>query len=78
MLVYDANNNNTYNNMNWASQIKDTLNNIGLSYLWEMQNANADYTHIKQRILDIYIQSWWANINNSRRLEPYSPIQTHI
>ena len=74
MLFTDANNNVTYNGLNWANQIKTILNNIGLSNLWNNQSViDINYASIKQRILDIHVykQSWYANINNSGRLSSY-------
>ena len=72
MLFTDANNNVTYNGMNWANQIKTILNNIGLSNLWNIQTAiDINYASIKQRILDIYKRSWYAKLNNSGRLSSY-------
>ena len=67
-LLTDANNNITYNGMNWANQIKTILNYIGMSNLWNNQSVvYINYASIKQRILDIYKQTWHAKINNSSR-----------
>lgn len=73
MLKADAENNISYNGSNWASQIKSLLEELGLSYLWLQQNEiNIPFNLIKQRIIDLYQQSWYANINNSNRLCMYS------
>ena len=40
-----------------------------------LNQSDVDYINInliKQRIFDIYQQSWYADINNSNRLETYS------
>jgi hypothetical protein len=72
MLSNDANQNITYNNMNWAYQIKHILEEVGLADIWINQtNIVIPYYFIKQRILDIYKQSWYTNINNSNRLSSY-------
>ena len=72
LLLTDANNNITYNGMNWANQIKTILNNIGMSNLWNNQSAvDINYASIKQRILDVYKQTWYAKINNSSRVSSY-------
>lgn len=71
MLKHDVNNNNNYNGNNWAYHIKCILDNIGLSYLWINQSPNTPFDIIKTRILDNYYQSWYAQINNSSRLESY-------
>ena len=76
MMRNDVYNNNTYGGNNWAFQIKTMLSEIGLNNLWCYQNnltnrLNSNYNYIKQRIIDIYMQSWYAEINNSRRLDSY-------
>ena len=50
--------------MNWANQIKTILNNTGMSNLCNNQSVvDINYSSIKQRILDIYKQTWYAKIN---------------
>lgn len=72
MLKNDANNNVTYNGSNWAYQIKSILENLGMSNLWLHQQTYEIKLHIiKQRIFDQYYQTWYADINNSRRLSTY-------
>lgn len=73
LLKEDADNNITYNNLNWAHQIKNMLETLGLGNLWRNQEiADIYLPTIKQRILDQYYQSWYSNINNSQRLSAYS------
>ena len=73
MLREDANSGISYNGMNWAYQIKTMLNKIGFSDIWNNQgNFDINYSVIKQRVLDIYKQTWYAAINNSSRLASYS------
>ena len=78
MLRQDANNNISYNKLNWASHIKSILETLGLSNFWTTQdminqeNCNSVLSVIKQRILDQYKQSWYSDINNSQRLISYS------
>ena len=59
MLRIDANNNNNYNNLDWASHIKQILNKIGMSNVWNNQyNLNtSNLSAMKQRIIDIYQQT---------------------
>ena len=48
------------------------LDTLGLGYFWQDQEiADIYLPTIKQRILDQYYQSWYRNINNSRRLSTY-------
>ena len=50
-------------------QIKDD-GITGLTNLWENQfNMSINYTSIKQRILNVFQQSWYSSIYNSTRLE---------
>lgn len=73
-LKQDADNNLSYNGKNWAYQVKKILDEIGMSNIWSNQNTlgyDINLNSIKLRILDIYKQCWYANINNSSRLETY-------
>ena len=73
MLKHDAANNISYNGANWAFQIKSLLDKIGLTYVWLRQgDITIPFSLIKQRILDLYKQTWYAEINNSNRLLMYS------
>ena len=73
MLKCDADNNISYNNQNWASQIKSMLENLGLADLWvNQQFYHISFLEIKQRILDQYYQSWYSYLNSSQRLASYS------
>ena len=73
MLKMGADNNKTYNGANWAYQIKSILDSIGLTNIWIQQfDIIIPFNLIKQRILDIYKQSWYASVNNSNRLLMYS------
>ena len=56
-----------------AFHIKSILEKCGLFYLWQHQfDMPINYNLVKQRILDIYHQTWYTEINNSRRLETYA------
>ena len=69
----DTDNGRTYNGLNWAYQIKSMLDRIRLSNIWVQQfEITIPYNLIKQRISDMYKQSWYSSINNSNRLEMYS------
>ena len=73
MLKRDAANNISYNGANWAFQIKSLLDKLGLTYVWLRQgDITIPFSLIKQRILDLYKQTWYAEINNSNRLLMYS------
>ena len=67
MLKNDADNNITYNGLNWAYQSKCILEIIGLSCIWNDQFFldTGPFTLIKQRLIDMYQQTWYASINNS-------------
>ena len=45
-----------------------------MSYVWnnQLNNNTPNVKLIIQRILDIYKQSWYTNINNSNKLDYYS------
>ena len=70
MLKEDANNQLHYNGNNWAYQIKNMLQQHGLGYVWEEQSVTEiPFLAVKQRIIDNYLQKWYAEINNSSRTE---------
>ena len=73
ILQADTYANTHYNGMNWAYQIKNILQQHGLEYIWNQQHINEiPFEFIKQRILDMYNQKWYSDINNSSRLQSYS------
>ena len=64
VLKEDANNNIAYDD-----QIKRLLGELGQMNLWINQDTyNITFETITLRILDIFRQSWYSNINNSSRL----------
>ena len=72
MLKTDVDNNISSNGSNWASNIKRILDESGLSYIWNSQyTTQINLQPIKQRILDMYHQQWYTQINNSPRLDTY-------
>ena len=73
MLKNDINNGNNYDNLNWAGHVKRILDEIGMTNIWLSQNAeHISLKTLKQRITDIYKQSWTSEIRNSNRLLSYS------
>ena len=72
VIKEDAINNISYADKNWAYQIKKLLGELGLMNLWKNQDTyNITFGTIKLRILDIFRQSWYSDINNSSRLSTY-------
>ena len=79
MLKADVENHLTYNGQNWAFQVKTILDEIGMTNLWlEQENIEIPVHIIKQRILDIYEQTWNSEINNSSRLDTFSTFKQTI
>jgi len=73
VIKENANNNISYVDKNWAYQIKKLLGELGLMNLWKNQDTNnITFGTIKLRILYIFRQSWYSDINNSSRLSTYS------
>ena len=55
------------------AEIKRELNNLGLSYLWNYQfESIPQFSAIKERIRDQYIQIWNASINSMSKPETYN------
>ena len=72
MLKEDTDQNCNCNGKNWASQIKQLLQEHGFNCL-AIADRNRDTSCcLKLRIFDNYKQSWYGNINNSPRLKAYS------
>ena len=72
MLKSDADIDIHYNGQNWAYQIKVILQQHGLEYIWNQQfEHEIPFYTIKQRIIDMYCQKWYTEINNSSRLKSY-------
>ena len=76
MLKNDAENNITYDSANWASQIKSILETHGLGDTWYSRNADSvPMSLIKQKVFNMFHQSWYTEINNSPRLSCYSRLK---
>jgi hypothetical protein len=62
----------TYRNNNWASHIKTLLTQIGQMYIWNEQfEIDVPFNTMKQRLFNIYLQSWYSDVNNTSRLKYY-------
>ena len=54
--------------VNWASLVKELLNDLGLSQVWQQQSCgdtNLFLKICKQRLRDHFLQSWVSDVNNS-------------
>ena len=57
----------------WVSLIKLELDNLGLSNLWNRQvESIPNFSIIKQRIRDQYLQKWSASLSSMSKLESYN------
>ena len=78
-LKIDVDNTHNYNGKNWAYQIKQILDQCGLSYLWDNDLINDSYYKtIKTRIMDNFYQTWHSEINQSSRLKSYVIFKTNF
>lgn len=60
--------------INWASQVRDVLGNLGFFEVWLAQgvgNQTLFLSKLKQRISDVFIQEWTSRINLSSRARFY-------
>ena len=72
-LTSDLNNGDTHNGLNWAFQVKNILDRLGLSNLWHLDSGtDISYDGIRNRLFDQYNQTLTTEINNSNRLRLYS------
>ena len=62
----------------WLSHVHSTLNNLGLSYLWQNQalSVNNFKKMINQRMKDQYIQSWENEVSNNSICYNYRMFKT--
>lgn len=73
MLRDDADQGNTYNNLNWASHIKSLLDQLGFSNVWLNQDhlACIPVPQIRQRLFDQSNQAIITSVNESHKLTLY-------
>ena len=72
MLVDGVIAGNNYNGQNWAFQIKNMLNNLGFSHVWNNQEQNdIPFNEIKQRIIDQTNQEILMANTTSSKLKTY-------
>ena len=56
----------------WSMNIREILDELGFSYLWNTGNVTKHQcNNIVQRIYDQYKQTWSSEINNLSKLETY-------
>ena len=61
----------TFRGTNWLSSVKIELFRLGLGYMWTEQNTLSFSKHfpvIKQKIIDICVQGFIADINSSQNI----------
>lgn len=59
---------------NWAKSVKTLLDSYGFSYVWSNPfsvNLNTFHLHFKQKVIDVFKQTWFNDVNNSRSLILY-------
>ncbi len=65
---------------NWVSSVKTILCNNGFGDVWENplnENVNAFCNILKTRLRDIFIQTWYTDIDENNKLllyKQYKPI----
>ena len=69
MLRHDADVNNNYKGLNWASNVKSLFESLGLSFMWYDQDVSIpNFTIVKQRLYDQFIQSLFSTIESADKL----------
>ena len=64
---------------NWASNVKALLDVYGFSYIWngqETMNLICFPTVFKNRVLDVFVQSWHSSVDVSNTLCTYSTFKS--
>ena len=65
---------NECNRRNWTSEIKDLLCISGFGHVWYFQGAGNEVSFIqmfKERLTDIYLQTWRAGVSECDELRTY-------
>jgi hypothetical protein len=76
MWKEDANSGKSYNGQNWVYQVKSSLDELGLPYIFIDQNDVQVPQHvIRTRIHDQYIHQWRSGLEASNRLQYYCKIK---
>lgn len=66
--------NETTEKNNWAKNVKSLLDNYGFSYVWgnpSLVNPNTFHIVFKNRIIDVFKQTWFQAISTSSVLRTY-------
>ena len=62
----------------WVSGVKQLLESTGFGYIWQQQyvlNEKLFLNSLRQRLLDIYRQNWWANVQTTSDNRLYKHIK---
>jgi len=65
----------------WLINVKQMLYEYGFGYVWEQQSTIENNTFIKifkQRLIDNFYQTWFANKANSEVLNLYNIVKTNF
>ena len=61
----------------WANNIKDMLDNLGYSFLWDNDSVSQfNINCVINSIYDQYLQQWYADVRDLSKLHTYSIIKT--
>ena len=55
----------------WASSVKQVLDESRFSYVWNTLGVHHNELIDQQRLLDQYLQVWGSKLSFSRKLRPY-------
>ena len=67
--------------VNWASKVKHLLSEYGFAYVWDRPNSicvNAFLRIFKQKMIDVFHQSWLREVERSEVLTLYKEIKVLI
>ena len=63
-----------YGRVNWTTQVKILLCKSGFGHVWYFQGVGNESSFIqlfKQRLNDMYFQTWCSNVVESDKLRTY-------
>lgn len=63
----------------WASELKSMLNDLGFSYLWNIDTiTNIQLQKVIERLYDQYLQKWFGELSTMSKLSTYNVFKSEF
>lgn len=77
-MYYDTE---TFGKVNWASKVKDLLNELGFGFAWieqRIENKQRFLVMIRERLKDHYLTAWWAQVGMLSKCAVYDTFKKNF